>query len=182
MLRPVVSGLAAAFVSLAAQAETMTLDDFSGDPSARWEYVSDRVMGGVSDGGAAFAAVDGRDAVRLVGTVSTENNGGFIQVRRFLPKGLPEGAEGLTVTARGNGETYFVHLRTKATTRPWYYYQAEFTATADWSEVRLPLSSFAPSNAVLPDDIDPETVTSVGLVAFGRDYRADLSVASLAVY
>ena len=42
-----------------------------------WAYLADTVMGGVSQGGAEFAA----GALRLTGQVSTKNNGGFIQVR-----------------------------------------------------------------------------------------------------
>ena len=42
-----------------------------------WAYLADTVMGGVSQGRAEFSS----DALRLTGKVSTENNGGFIQVR-----------------------------------------------------------------------------------------------------
>ena len=33
-----------------AQAEDAMLDDFGAKPETRWQFVSDRVMGGVSDG------------------------------------------------------------------------------------------------------------------------------------
>ena len=42
-----------------------------------WAYLADTVMGGVSQGRAEFS----NGALRLTGQVSTENNGGFIQVR-----------------------------------------------------------------------------------------------------
>ena len=44
-----------------------------------WEFVSDTVMGGVSEGSVAEEIVGGCDATVLRGTVSLENNGGFIQ-------------------------------------------------------------------------------------------------------
>ncbi len=160
----------------------MLLDDFADTPQSRWDYVSDRVMGGVSDGKAEFGDIDGRAAVRLTGTVSTENNGGFIQVRRHLDDPLPSGTQGLTLNARGNGQTYFVHIRTTATTRPWFYYQAEFSAGDDWQDITLPMTAFKPSHAHLPQVIDPQTVTSVGIVAYGRDHSADLTVSALSLY
>ena len=63
--------------------ELLLIDDFSvpgrAPSGARWQYFSDRVMGGVSQGSAEIAEVGGRQALRLSGEVSLENNGGFIQ-------------------------------------------------------------------------------------------------------
>ena len=47
-----------------------------------WEYISDNVMGGVSTGKAEILE-NNNSFLRLEGNVSTENNGGFIQVRTF---------------------------------------------------------------------------------------------------
>ena len=62
----------------------LIIDDFTQLPDStiggRWSYTSDRVMGGVSNGGGGYDEVDGRMAIRLFGQVSTANNGGFIQV------------------------------------------------------------------------------------------------------
>lgn len=87
-----------------------------------WAFLADTVMGGVSEGTARIE--DG--ALRLTGTVSTENRGGFIQARTALPEGLPVGTSAVRVRVRGNGERYFVHLRTTRTRLPWQYYQAGF--------------------------------------------------------
>ena len=44
----------------------------------KWEYISDKVMGGISDGKAEI--INGEDLfLRLSGNVSTKNNGGFIK-------------------------------------------------------------------------------------------------------
>ena len=53
---------------------------FNIDSGNNWRYVSDRVMGGVSDG-QVFLEQDG-DVIyaRLTGNVSTRNRGGFIQL------------------------------------------------------------------------------------------------------
>ena len=49
-----------------------------------WEYIADDVMGGVSKGNVEFQNVEGSNIALLQGNVSTDNNGGFIQIRRAL--------------------------------------------------------------------------------------------------
>ena len=137
-----------------------------------WQFIADTVMGGVSSGTGKVS--DG--AVHLKGTVSTANNGGFIQVRTPVD-GLPQTS--LTLRVRGNGEVYFIHLRTRFTALPWQYYQGRFTATEDWTDVTLELSGFKASGRLLPARISPGSVRSIGLVAYGRDHQADVSLAAL---
>lgn len=140
-----------------------------------WGYLADTVMGGVSQGGARMEA----GVLRLSGTVSTANRGGFIQARTEMPEGLPMGATALRLRVRGNGERYFVHLRTTRTLLPWQYYQQGFETGPDWAEVTLPLADFTASGRMLSGRIRPEDVRSVGIVAYGRDHVADVSVAAL---
>jgi hypothetical protein len=146
------------------------------DPQERllWRFFTDGVMGGVSTGEARIDA----DGVTLTGTVSTANNGGFIQVRREAIN-LPDGVEALRIRVRGDGQTYFVHLRTRATRLPWQYYQAEFIAPQEWTEITLPLSSFRPSGALLPEVSKSGSIRTVALVAYGRDHVASVSLSSV---
>ncbi len=163
-------------------ADTAFFEDFSANAQGRWEYIADGVMGGISDGRADFANDNGTDYVRLTGIVSTANNGGFIQVRRLLPDALPASTNGLVLDVRGNGEAYYVFLRTKEMTRPWYFYNATFPSGSGWSEVSIPLTAFRRSHDFLADPIDPQSVISIGFVAYGRNHAADLSVASVKLY
>ena len=65
------------------------IDDMS-DPfpftssGSQWQGVTDRVMGGVSNGSISRETIDGRLANVLRGTVSMANNGGFIQMATDL--------------------------------------------------------------------------------------------------
>jgi hypothetical protein len=67
-------------------------------------------MGGVYSGGVEYK----RDAqvffARLSGTVSTDNNGGFIQIRVRLWAATPENIQGIRLIVRGNDQRYYVHL------------------------------------------------------------------------
>ena len=157
-------------------------DDFENQPDARWDYIADSVMGGVSTGSVRYATEKGASFARLAGTVSTENRGGFIQFRRKLDKPLPPDTRGIRLLVRGNGERYFVHVRTRGTWLPWQYYQAGFDATADWTEIRLPLASFKPSGKLLRVTPAAGALTSVGIVAYGRDHKAQVDVREIDFY
>lgn len=159
-------------LSLAAPANATEIEDFSSAPASRWDFFTDQVMGGVSSGTVAFP--DG--ALRLTGTVSTANNGGFIQARLKLPERLPDSATALVLRVRGNGDRYYVHLRTGGTLLPWHFYQASFPTSAGWSEVRLPFAAFKPSTRMVRATPSPGSVRSVAVVAYGHDHAADVSV------
>ena len=113
--------------------DALIIDDFTQLPDStiggRWSYTSDRVMGGVSNGGGGYDEVEGRMAIRLFGQVSTANNGGFIQVSlRLDPRTLnADRYKGIEIDVLGNGEYYNVHL---TTTRRWSRSCAYRTATA----------------------------------------------------
>ena len=77
-----------------AVAEDMMIENFESKPETRWRFFTDRVMGGVSSGKVAFIREDGRVHAHMTGNVSTENNGGFIQMRLELDDGAPEDATG----------------------------------------------------------------------------------------
>ncbi|MEO1748588.1 MAG: CIA30 family protein [Pseudomonadota bacterium] len=161
---------------------SMLIDDFSATPEKRWSYVADTVMGGVSTGSISFEDEAGTYFVRLTGDVSTENNGGFIQVRKRLPEAFPAKSVGLRLVVRGNGESYFVFLRSRLATRPWHSYRAKFATSGEWAATDLPLDEFTRSHSALPEDILPGDVTGIGIVAYGADYEADISVAEISLY
>ncbi|MFY0660374.1 MAG: CIA30 family protein [Shimia sp.] len=167
----IVTGLLVALGTEATKAEEM-FETFDANPSTRWTYFADNVMGGVSTGDATFERDASGAFVRLSGEVSTDNNGGFIQVRRTLSNRLPDNAKGVQLKVRGNGGAYFIHLRTKGTRLPWQYYQAQFATSLDWTDVQLPFSAFKPSGSFLRKTPRADTVTSVAIVAFGRDHTA----------
>ena len=158
------------------------IEDFKMQPETRWQFFTDQVMGGVSSGGVAFAQEDGIAFARMTGRVSTANRGGFIQIRLELATPPPEGATGVRLVVRGNGQRYFVHLRTGGTVLPWQYYQAGFDVTESWSEVRLALDAFAASGALLRNVPAAGSLTSIAVVAYGRDHDARIDVREVGFY
>jgi hypothetical protein len=158
------------------------VEDFTMQPETRWRFFTDQVMGGISTGSVTFAKEDGQTFARMTGRVSTANNGGFIQMQLDLTTPPPDSATGVRIVVRGNSQNYFVHLRTGGTLLPWQYYQAEFSVTENWSEVRLPLTAFIASSAFLRDVPRLSSLTSLAVVAYGRDHDALIDVQQIEFY
>lgn len=162
---------------------TRVIDDLGRDNlvatiGTRWQLVTDRVMGGVSDGTLVRETVSGRPALRMRGDVSLENNGGFVQMALDL---APDGGvidasawTGIELDVIGNDEDYGLHLRTGAVERPWQSYRQSFRAGASWRTVQLAFADFVPHRIEVP--LDVRRLRRIGLVAIGRAFAADLAV------
>ena len=163
-----------------AVAQMIFNDDF--DDLKKWDFISDNVMGGVSSGKITIKSVNRNKAIALKGKVSTENNGGFIQARRNLRSITLKEAKYIKVIARGNNQKYYIHLRTSRMIFPWQYYQTEFKVHNGFKEFILPLSQFKTSGLFLSETPKAKNITSIAIVAFGRDHNAELDVSSISIY
>jgi hypothetical protein len=147
------------------------------DPT--WEYVADRVMGGVSNGTLTQTTVQGRQAAHLTGQVSLDNNGGFIQMA-FGMTAYAAGWDGLELDVCGNGEVYDLRLKTDQLTRPWQSFRVEFVASEAWTTVRVPFDSLEPYRTTAT--FDARRLRRVGVLAVGRAFTADVAVADVRLY
>ncbi len=181
-MKRMVAVLSAVIVPACIGADEIMTENIAIQPDAGWRFFTDGVMGGVSTGKATFIRENDRYLARIEGQVSTENNGGFIQLRMDLPDALPESVAGVRLVARGNDQRYFVHLRTTGTRLPWQYYQAGFETTGQWREIRLPFEDFRPSGALLRAKPRADRVKSVAVVAFGREHIALIDVKEIGFY
>ena len=160
------------------------IDNFDADSMVRWNYVSDQVMGGVSEGSARMVTDNdtGDSYAHMVGSVSTANNGGFIQLRTSLSAGVDKKAAGVYIKARGNGQKYYIHLRTRGTMLPWQYYQGTFDVSDQWQVIRLPLDAFKASGSWIRKSALPKSIRSIGIVAYGRNHQADIQLSEIGFY
>ena len=157
--------------------ENILKDDFTNENE--WPYIADNGMGGVSDGGVEFNLVDSNVYALLSGNVSTENNGGFIQIRRELKNIDLSKAKSIRLYARGNNEKYYIFLRTTGTILPWQYYSHEFTVNEEYNEFIMPIKDFKKSGTLLAKQVNPKKITSVAIVAYGRDHVAEIYIKEL---
>lgn len=174
---------------LSSTAAPEVIDDLRFDPPLAvtgngWVLVSDRVMGGISSGAMTRETVAGRDAIRMTGGVSLENNGGFLQVALDLGEaGAVVDAsawDGLRLDVFGNGQVYNLHLRTSDIRRPWESYRQSFHARPEWTTVFLPFREFAPHRTERP--LNLTRLRRVGVVAIGREFEADVAIADIRFY
>ena len=161
------------------------IDDFTNHPEKRWQFYTDQVMGGVSEGSASVRLGSEGPYVSVEGSVSTANNGGFIQIRRNVSKPSKD-AKGIILKVRGNGEKYYIHVKTSKTIflpqQYRFYYQASFPTTKNWSEVKIPFSTFKRSNSQITKNFKGENLKTIGLLAYGRNHIALFEVKYLSFY
>lgn len=150
--------------------------------TGQWSYFADTVMGGVSEGTAKFEDQGLDQVIQLIGEVSTANNGGFIQVRSPVLWEAAKGKTGIKLTIKGNGDQYYLHIRTANTRLPWHYYQQSFQTNGSWREIRLPFDAFVKSSSLMKAKLNQSKIKTIGIVAYGKDYSADVSVQGLEFY
>ena len=158
---------------------------FTADSGKYWQYVSDRVMGGVSDGKVTLEQDGEMYYARLTGNVSTRNNGGFIQLRSGVSFKNSEkdgkNLQGVRLNVRGNGETYEIHITTNDRVYRGDYYSATFKADSDWKMIDLPFNKFKRKRSN-NSKLDAKNITRFGIVAYGREYVSDVSVSTIEFY
>ena len=149
------------------------------DIRAEWVPFSDQVMGGISEVNAYELEENGVSFYRLEGNVSTENNGGFIQVRAEVNL-RNKNFKGIRIKVRGNNNEYYMHLRSPRML-PWNYYTSKFYASEEWQVIDLPLSSFEYSRDA-SKSFNSSKMKSIGIVAFGKDFFAQVDIAGVEFY
>lgn len=145
-----------------------------------WEYVSDSVMGGVSQG----RVVEEDGITTLTGSVSLENNGGFVQMAFNL---CDDGRAldlsdwtGISMSVKGNGEHYELRVRTAHLDRPWQSYKAEFLAPPNWRSISIPFADLVAHRT--DKDFDATQVRRIGILAIGKSFEAKISVKNISLY
>jgi len=158
---------------------------FTEESAKHWQYISDKTMGGVSDGKAIIEQDGEIFFARLTGNVSTKNNGGFIQLRSRLSfvdlERNQKTPKGIRINVRGNGEVYHIFIQTNQAKSYRDYYSISFDANPDWQLVDLPFNKFKHK---LSNDLNLESknIRTLGIVAYGRDFISDVSVSDITFY
>ena len=143
--------------------------------SKKWEFVSDKVMGGISEGKLEILKDKKNNFLRLSGFVSTENNGGFIQIKSNFDID-EDNFNGIRIKARGLPSEYFVHIRTSFLLLPWQYYSGKFVVSDVWEDHEILFKDFEKSNFYQPSLFSSSDIKSIGFVAFGKNFEAQLDI------
>ena len=149
----------------------------------KWQFFTDGVMGGRSSGKVNIENLNGRKCYRMTGNVTTENNGGFIQMRVQVKPPIPSYEYvGTYLKTFGNNLKYAIHIRTPYTKLPWQYYSAKFIARDKWEKISLPFTDFRKSNFFQPKQFNYHKIKTIGVVAGFNDFKADISVSEIGFY
>jgi len=119
------------------------------------------------------------ELVRLRIWVSTEQKFDWIRSELFI-KQLQEMSSRAGFEVAGNNEDYNIHFRTSDLWFPWQSYRASFKATSDWQTIRIPFSDLDAYKT--SQKFRQNKLKRIGLVGIGRDFLADLCLASIRFY
>ena len=173
------------FTTMISAAEEDINIQFTKDSINYWQYLSDQTMGGISNGEAALEQDGEMFFARLTGNVSTKNNGGFIQLRSTFSFNNFQKNEkklrGVRINVRGNGEIYYIFIRTDETQSYSDFYLAPFRTNSNWKIIDLPFNKF--KHRFLNDSIlEDQNIITFAIVAYGRDFISDISVSKIIFY
>lgn len=148
-----------------------------------WRLVTDDVMGGVSFGELSLQNVEGIECIRMSGNVSTENNGGFVQMSLDLTQNGPFDAtsyDGVEAYVLGNNERYNIHLKTVDLFHPWQSYRFTFLTNSKWQKIRIPFSELEPHRTDIK--FRKDGIKRIAFAAIGREFDVEIYLASIRFY
>ena len=151
--------------------------------SQYWSFFTDGVMGGLSQGKAIISSENDIPCYKMTGNVTTENNGGFIQIRTNLKPSIEANRyKGIYLKVKGNNQKYSVHVRTPLSMAPWQYYSYSFYVEENWIEIKAPFNKFERSNFYQPKNLSEQDIKTIGLVAGFKDFYADICLSEIGFY
>ena len=153
-----------------------TFSNISNNPSD-WYIVTDQVMGGKSE-----LNVGVNDGVFILsGYVTTKNNGGFVRLAHS-PKDVNQDVKGIRFMAKGNNETYEVHVTMQGLrVPPWAYHSSTFDVDAEWKTYEINFSNFEKKSGVSAK-LRPNNIRDISFAGYGRDFDVDLQVKNISLY
>lgn len=158
-------------------------EGLSSNLGIEWRLFTDQVMGGVSSGNLSLDTYQDTSCLRMQGDISTENNGGFVQIALSLSSKKYFDASayaGIEMEVAGNNELYNIHIRTAGLLFPWQSYRFSFWAIDDWHKIRIPFKDFKSYKTT--QKFRRDKLERLGLVGIGREFHADLYLASIKFY
>ena len=145
--------------------------------SSNWYVVTDQVMGGKSQ-----LEVNADDGIfSLSGYVTTINNGGFVRLAH-RPKNIDKDIKGIRFMAKGNDETYEVHVTMRGLRMPpWAYHSSTFDVNTEWKMFEINFSDFEKKSGVSAKLL-PNNIRDISFAGYGRDFDVDLQVKEISFY
>ena len=147
------------------------------DEPQAWQGVTDQVMGGVSN-----LAIRHSDGVfYMSGNVSTDNNGGFVRLSNRININSND-FKGIKFKAKGNNETYEIHVTLKGLKiPPWSYFSQAFDVNDDWQEYEIFFEDLKRSSGFSAAPMKAKNIRDLSIAGFGRDFKVDLAIKEISL-
>lgn len=151
--------------------------------SPDWKFISDQVMGGVSEGQVFFNDKEVSPCHCLTGLVSLKNNGGFLQMQLV---GLDQrdinyaDYKGVYMEVKGNNHEYNLHLRTSQLWLPWQSFRQHFLAVQQWQRLFFSFEEFESYKTF--SKLNPKKIRQLGILAIGEEFESNICIRNLGLY
>ena len=156
----------------------VTMSSFAGmsEKPDQWYVVTDRVMGGSSN----LEADYDNGTFKMTGNV-VKKDGGFVRLAH-RPEKISKNAKGIRFKARGNNETYEVHLTLKGVKMPpWSYLSSTFNVSDEWQEFKISFDEFQ-KNGYMMAVLKSQNIRDISIAGYGRDFDVNLEFKDVTVF
>ena len=142
-----------------------------------WQGVTDQVMGGVSD----LYIMHSDGVFFMTGNVSTDNNVGFVRLSNRVDINSND-FTGIKFKAKGNNETYEIHVTMKGLKiPPWSYFSQSFEVNNDWQEYEIFFKDLKRSSGFSASSMKAKNIRDLSIAGFGRDFEVELAIKDISL-
>ena len=146
------------------------------DPNA-WRAITDQVMGGVSN----LSVSHSEGVFFMKGNVSTDNNGGFVRLSNRIDISS-NNFHGIKFKAKGNNETYEIHVTLKGIkVPPWSYFSKGFDVTNEWQEYEIFFKDLKRSSGISTASMMAKNIRDISIAGYGKDFNVDLAIKEISL-
>ena len=117
----------------------------------------------------------------MSGNVSTDNNGGFVRLSNRVDISSND-FKGIKFKAKGNNETYEIHVTLKGLKiPPWSYFSQSFNVTEQWQEYQISFKDLKRSSGFSAASMKAKNIRDLSIAGFGRDFVVDLAIKDISL-
>jgi hypothetical protein len=118
----------------------------------------------------------------MSGNVSTENNGGFVRLSNSI-KLLSNEVQGIKFKAKGNNETYEIHVTLKGLKiPPWSYFSKSFEVNDSWQQYEIFFSDLKLATGFTAASLKAKNIKDLSIAGYGRDFKVDLAIKDITLF
>jgi hypothetical protein len=117
----------------------------------------------------------------MKGHVSTDNNGGFVRLSNSIDINSND-YKGIKFQAKGNSETYEVHVTLRGLKiPPWSYFSQSFEVTNQWQEYEIYFKDLKRSSGFSAASMNAKNIRDLSIAGFGRDFEVSLAIKEISL-